>query len=304
MSANVDDAAVRWAVLIDSAAMNGIQKQELDDWLAQDGRHRGALFRARAGLALLDHRGAEANIAPAPTRRRFLLPTALAASLAGLLFFAWAYPWGETYHTEIGEIRRVALSDGSVAIVNSGSELEVNYHKAVRTLKLDEGEAWFKVAKNRQRPFIVAVEGVHVRATGTAFSVRRRTRSVEIVVTEGAVLAWRDGHPEQALAISAGNAATIDTMSQTAPAKTVALGDRDPLAWRQGGLALHDTSVFEAAEEFNRYNLAKIEIASPHIGAQLMTGYFQIDRPDEFSQAVSDVTGGKMSKKDNKYVIK
>lgn len=119
--------------------------------------------------------------------RKLMVTGAMAASIAGLLTLSWPLLSGSHYRTEIGEIRRIALSDGSVALVNSGSDLQVRYEKAARQLRLDEGEVWFKVAKNLQRPFIVDIDGVHVRAIGTAFSVRRRDDSVEVVVTEGTV---------------------------------------------------------------------------------------------------------------------
>jgi transmembrane sensor len=44
----------------------------------------------------------------------------------------------------------------------------------LRQVKLDRGEAWFQVAKDPQRPFVVESGPVRVRAVGTAFSVRRR----------------------------------------------------------------------------------------------------------------------------------
>ncbi|CAN5669684.1 FecR domain-containing protein [soil metagenome] len=307
MSDDVDDIAIRWAVRIDAQTMDRTDECALEAWLEQDARHRGALFRAQAGLVLIGGAGADdqpRSAPPAPARRRRLvLPIAIAAGLAAVLALPWTLQRGQEYRTEVGEIRRIALSDGSLAVVNSGSDLQVHYEKAARQLRLDEGEAWFKVAKNTHRPFIVEASGVHIRATGTAFSVRRRDGAVEVVVTEGAVRVWRGDQAQNAISVSAGNTAMIDTASTMPRARTAPIGDRDPLAWRQGGLALNETTVFEAANEFNRYNLAQIEVANPRIGKQPMTGYFQIDRPDDFSRAVADVTGGTVSNKDNKFVI-
>lgn len=308
MSDDVDDIAIRWAVRIDAQTMDRADEYALEAWLDQDARHRGALFRAQAGLVLIDGAGCDEQthslLPPPARRRRFVLPVALAAGLVAVLALPWALQPGQEYRTEVGEIRRIALSDGSLAVVNSGSDLQVRYEKDARQLRLDEGEAWFKVAKNTHRPFTVEAAGIHIRATGTAFSVRRRNGAVDVVVTEGAVRVWRGGRAQNAMSVSAGNTAVIDTASTMSRVRTAPIGNRDPLAWRQGGLALNETTVFEAANEFNRYNLAQIEVANPAIGKQPMTGYFQIDRPDEFSRAVADVTGGTVSNKDNKFVIK
>lgn len=307
MSASVDDLAIRWALRIDAENMDGEEKRAFDDWVGQDDRHRGALFRARAGLALIDTMDSERDVFPAPvyssSQKRFFAAGAIAASFVGLIALSWTSWSGPQYRTEVGEIRRVALKDGSVVLVNTSSDLEVNYKKTVRQLRLEDGEAWFKVAKNKHKPFVVDADGVHVQATGTAFAVRRRQGIVNIVVTEGAVLAWRDDQPQKMISISAGNAASISTQSGRTSAEVAPIGNRDPLAWRQGGVDLNETTVFDAAAEFNRYNVAKIEVANPRIGKQRMTGYFQIDRPDEFSQAVADVTGATTSNKGNRYVI-
>src|SRR3546814_10056817 len=54
-------------------------------------------------------------------------------------------------------------------------------------ITLEEGEAWFQVAHDAHRPFVVDVGSVRIRAVGTAFSVRRNPEGVDVMVTEGVV---------------------------------------------------------------------------------------------------------------------
>jgi hypothetical protein len=49
----------------------------------------------------------------------------------------------------VGEIRRVPLSDGSMAAINTDTVLDVSMRPRLRQVKLDKGEAWFQVAKDR-----------------------------------------------------------------------------------------------------------------------------------------------------------
>src|SRR3546814_6499165 len=81
--------------------------------------------------------------------------------------------------TAIGEIRRVPLSDGSLAAVNTQTTLDVTMKPELRQVALKDGEAWFQVAKDRSRPFVVEVGDVRVRAVGTAFAVKRTESSEE-----------------------------------------------------------------------------------------------------------------------------
>jgi len=75
--------------------------------------------------------------------------------------------------TDIGESRRIGLADGSEIVLNTASEVSVAYTGNRRALRVIRGEALFKVAKDDSRPFLVYAGQVVVRATGTAFVIRR-----------------------------------------------------------------------------------------------------------------------------------
>src|SRR6202035_408397 len=56
-----------------------------------------------------------------------------------------------------------------------------------RHIRLDDGEAFFEVAHDAGRPFVVQVGNTRVIAVGTKFSVRRNGDDIRVVVTEGKV---------------------------------------------------------------------------------------------------------------------
>jgi transmembrane sensor len=80
-----------------------------------------------------------------------------------------------SYHNKIGERRTIELPDGSVAILNSNSFITVagDYGQAERSILLN-GEAFFRVARNPAKPFIVHTGGFSVTALGTSFFVHAR----------------------------------------------------------------------------------------------------------------------------------
>jgi transmembrane sensor len=90
--------------------------------------------------------------------------------------------------------------------INSASELTVRMAKGSREIEIAQGEAWFDVAKDASRPFIVTAGKVRARAVGTAFSVRRRETGVEVLVTEGVVESWSEEDVSLRLKLEAGNA--------------------------------------------------------------------------------------------------
>lgn len=90
-----------------------------------------------------------------------------------------------------GSKSKLVLPDSSVVWLNSGSKISYDndYNKHNREIYLD-GEAYFEVAKNRSKPFLVKTpEGFTIRAVGTAFNVKcyKEDKFIETALVEGAV---------------------------------------------------------------------------------------------------------------------
>jgi transmembrane sensor len=160
-----------------------------------------------------------------------------------------------------------------------------------RAVELNEGEAWFEVAKDARRPFVVAAGDVRVRAVGTAFSVRRRESGVEVQVTEGVVETWSDFDRTLRVRLSAGDRVTLTARAvvdyETGASSAV---DRS-LAWRSGMIDLNGRSLADAAQEFNRYNARQIIIADPAVAREELSGLFNINDPEGFARTVQASLG-------------
>ncbi|MDH2149019.1 MULTISPECIES: FecR family protein [Sphingomonadaceae] len=309
-SAMNDDDAARWAVRLGEGALTSTEEQALDDWLHADERRQGALLRAEAALAYLDRGRAMADTfveapkdddSPVWTRRRFLIGGSTLAGLtaASVTGFILTRPAPIEIRTALGEIRRVPLPDGSVASVNTASDVAVVMVDKRRDVRLNDGEAWFQVAHDKNRPFVVEAGTVRVKAVGTAFSVRRRDDGADVLVTEGLVEVWVEGHENQRTQIAAGSKSFV--AADAKPIEVASAGnmiDR-ALSWRTGELALNGESLDYAVAELNRYNARKIVIDTPALGRESLVGYFRVDQPEGFGQAIEATMAAKMSIQDN-----
>ncbi len=286
MSDRVEQAAAEWAL---RHPLSGVEEAAMEAWLAEDPGHAGALLRAMAGLSLVDQAIAprEDLAVPAPqssrTRRRLLAGAgvALAASITGL--FGWQYWRAQHVETARGEIRRLPLADGSVAMINTESALSVAIERDIRRVSLDHGQAWFQVAKDRARPFVVDAGIALVRAVGTAFSVERRARGVEIAVTEGTVAVWAADASGAMTIIEAGQFARFHAGAAAPVVGTAPAAISRALAWRSGEIALENETVSNAVGQFNRYNRQQLVIEDPQLARERLIGLFQIDRPGDFA---------------------
>lgn len=101
-------------------------------------------------------------------------------------------PYGGTYTVE--------LCDGTKVYLNSGTTLEFpsRFDGKVRSVIL-KGEAYFDVARNVSKPFVVEVDEMKVKVLGTSFNVKSYVDEPGIYTTlvEGSVAILRDGQPEK-----------------------------------------------------------------------------------------------------------
>ncbi|MEW4468129.1 FecR domain-containing protein [Parasphingorhabdus sp. JC815] len=301
----INDRAAAWVARMDREGDDPAVRAELKSWLAGDDRRRGAYFRATAAWNMLDRASVlgAGRAQPIQTtshrlsRRRLLWGGGIAATFAATLFLGvtgmdfFATP-DQRIRTTIGEIRRVPLSDGSLAAVNTQTALDITMEPEFRHISLEKGEAWFQVAKDRSRPFVVKAADVRIKAVGTAFAVRRSAGGVKVQVTEGVVELWRVDDEANIQRISAGTRAFVTPEKQIRP---VVAGEEidKTLAWRTGQIVLDGDTIAEAVAEFNRYNVRQIEITDPALGSEKMIGRFRTNEPDAFVRAVATLTGAR-----------
>ena len=218
---------------------------------------------------------------------------------------------GDRYSTPVGGLRVVHLIDGSQVTLNTDTSLRVVMTKALRRIELDKGEAFFDVAHDRSRPFVVYAANKRVMAVGTKFSVRRESDDVQVVVTEGRVSlataaphvlpspgAVPNGSGEIVPAISGAEPGTgaayppvtllrAGTVARTANTEVLvhqqtAAESEALLSWRNGYIAFRDTTLADAVNEFNRYNTRKIVIDDDTIADIRIGGNFRANNTAAF----------------------
>ncbi len=312
----IERTAAEW-VLRRRSGLTADEQQELEAWLGRNVGHAAAFAEMEETSRLLDRlrdpalTGAEvvpfevppaADSPPATRRRRWLAPVAVgAAAVVTVVAILSLTPrtspdnYSASLATVRGASRTAEMPDGSVLRLNTDSVVEVAYTASERRVRLKRGEAFFSVAKNPQRPFWVDVGTVSVRAVGTAFNVRFRPESVEVLVKEGKVsvnhaattatlpaspvVAANDAAPVQLLV--AGEQATVSLPTRDSlepPRIRVAMVApqrlENTLAWQKGKLEFSDTPLADVVAEFNRYNRHQLVIGDASLLSEAFGGTF------------------------------
>ena len=216
---------------------------------------------------------------------------ALCAALACTIYFLR----DDTLATGPSEQRVVDLTDGSQVTLNANSRVVVQFDEAARKITLKRGEALFDVAKDRSRPFVVIAGDRKVIAVGTSFEVRREEpagSTFAVTLMEGRVAIESISSPDT-LPIASGNGVTLLNpgerlrFSGTASESLDSPSIESVTAWRRGQLIFDNTSLGEAAAEFNRYGTRKLAIDGTAAQSLRVGGVFKIRDPYSFAQSMA-----------------
>jgi transmembrane sensor len=300
----IERIAAEWVVR-SSAGLSMEEQAAFSDWLAAEPRHLGAYARAEAILAHLDRiggagadvlrRGDASSLSvakPRITKRQAILGGS--SLVAGFAAAGGAFVWlpkliyQEGYSTDLGETKKVVLSDGSLLTLNTASKVVVHYSREERRVVLTEGEALFDVVKNKSRPFIVSAGDTQVRAVGTSFTVEQLPQGpVRVLVSEGVVEVKRPQVPEAApVRLSENTIAVAPFKAPISTEKITAIQVKRDLAWREGLIAFDNETLSDAAREFFRYSDMHI-LVSAELENQTITGLFVSSDPAGFARAAA-----------------
>jgi transmembrane sensor len=188
------------------------------------------------------------------------------------------------YATRIGETRKLSLADGSVIEMNTGSALSVTFNKTQRHIRLEKGEALFRVAKDASRPFLVTVGDRDVRDVGTVFNVLRNGGQVTVTVSEGMVaVSPRGGQVQSAndlpVQVSHGEQLVVKE-GALIPATVRQVDPATVLAWRDGYLTFKDAPLSQVANDLNRYFINRIALKDQDIGSRRFSGVLKVDNEE------------------------
>lgn len=293
----IEDEALDWVYRVAA----GEDPAACDAWRALDPAHDAAFRDAWAAWQALDMTptarddGWRDELAALKAERRhrkpivrFGVPAAIAASIAAAAMFmpGWLAKPGAApmaIATRIAEDKVYTLHDGSRLTVGASSRLAVDVDApGRREVVLNDGQAFFEVAHDPDRPFYVMAGDAEIRVVGTKFDVRRTGDDVQVSVLEGRVEVRRRGEAalaDTARVLTAGEQSVFlpEVAAGFAPEKPAAV---TPGEWRTGRRFYVDAPLSDIVADANRYSATPIRLADDRIGAMRMTTSFRTGDTD------------------------
>jgi transmembrane sensor len=277
------EEALRWLVVLRDPSADEGERRAFERWRAADPAHEAAWRRAQAvwqRADILAPHLKDRRPAHQPSgRRRWLQAAAVGAVAipAGVLLLRsdLLSDLLADFRTAAGERRTFALADGSNVELAGASALSVSFDARSRCLRLVEGEAFFDVAPEPARPFIVEAGGGRTQALGTAFDVKLGDRSVLVAVSAHKVAVSL--HGEAPTIVEQGQTVRY-TAAGIEPAQAADL--RAIEAWRRDRLVFHDAPLGDVIADLQRCRGGRILLTDGRLRDLKVTAVFDTRQVD------------------------
>lgn len=236
-----------------------------------------------------------------PVRQRRIRPRIYKISAAVLLFLAgWVCFYQYRKHsvstdqniifryeyTGTGEMKQLKLPDGTLVFLNNNSELKYPAHflKANRQVYI-KGEAYFEVAQNAAKPFIVHSGSLKTKVLGTAFNVNAypHDKMVQITVITGKIAVGTEDEADRSTRILTKNEQLTFHGSDKKINSPIQVNATEFSSWKSGKLTFYRCPMEEVIRVLHRAYGTNMKLKNPALNSCEITGHF--DR----NQGLNDV---------------
>lgn len=312
--------AEQWLVKLQSPSLSQADEKRFFQWLELSTAHQAAYVQAEQFWTAMGQQKFTASPQkPSKTRSPLIWLTSVAASLAVLVFGILSIDNRHHFATGTGERLQVSLKDGSQVQLNTRSNLAVDFKSASRYIELEQGEAFFDVESDPDRPFIVKTPGGIVRVLGTQFNVYTDEHQTIVSVIEGKVdvsigqavkqLKRLDfsgnNHLVANQQVQLQHQANRSWFNNTPEAKrgeTLPINSHNVTAWQRGEAIYNGTPLADVVKDLNRYYHGEIKLQSEQLSQQPVIASLRLDNKssalaviaNSFQLDVVELAGGQV----------
>jgi ferric-dicitrate binding protein FerR (iron transport regulator) len=207
-----------------------------------------------------------------------------------------------TITSRTGEKKNITMDDGSLLTLDAGTTIRIQKDiSKTRTVEVVDGQVFFDVKKDEQRPFIIHSEGLTTTVLGTSFTISnyKGLHNLSIGVISGKV----------SVEHGSANVGTLEKDQELVYNKTSQSYKKIPLeesltAWQDRRLLLNDLSFYEMAVVMEKNFGVNIETTEdPVIHTKYTTELLISMTPMEAVQVLAAIHHLKITAKDNKIFL-
>jgi transmembrane sensor len=316
---------VNWELLASLLSGNATdtEKSEVQAWLAKSEKNK-EMFRTaeklwaaskNAQMADIDVDVAWQNInskshITVKNRTKYLLTKSYEYSLrVAAILLIGLLSWYLTSNINYQKISNsgssvcvLSLKDGSQVTLNKDSKLKYpKFFKGRSREVYLEGEAFFNITKNPQKPFIIKTATTQIKVVGTSFSVNTNCNgNVEVIVNSGIVSFKDDNSKQQIILHKNDKGLFVKTKGEMEKSLNT---DPNYLSWKTRKFVFDETRLKDIFDKIEKVYSIRIIARDSIIYNCKMTATFDNLSSDDIIKSIELAFRYKSSKSDNIYTI-
>jgi transmembrane sensor len=236
------------------------------------------------------------------------LARAAAVFVFGLVGF-WGYTWFNRVEYIVltngnAQIDSVFLSDGTKIFLDRNSS--ISYPKTIRgderKVYLQKGNAFFDVARDKSRPFIVQLNQSAVKVLGTEFNISLEQDQIHVSVREGTVMFQPEAQTQDNAVLRAGEGIVYNVI--TGDLKSVDAKNTNEDSWLTRALTFRDASLAEVLESLENYYKINIKVEDSIANFRKFNATFRASELQEVLDVLQATYPIEIEKQDSVLVVR
>lgn len=188
-----------------------------------------------------------------------------------------------THTAAKGEKKEIRLNDGSTVVLNSNSSISVPQKFGSRRKVILEGEAYFKVTRNPNQPFIVNTKDVTVKVLGTSFDINAyHKENTRVSVLTGKVEVSSPNGKK--VVLTKNDQADYNQNSGFILSHE---NSNDGIEWTNNIIVLRKTSLAQTAQILENWYDITIDFEDAEIENLTISGKFKEQNPENILQSIA-----------------
>jgi transmembrane sensor len=202
-----------------------------------------------------------------------------------------------------GEHKQLLLPDGSKIWLNEQSSLAytADFNKGTERHVELKGEAFFEVAKNPKRPFIIKAGKTQTQVLGTSFNIKSVfEEQVTVAVFTGRVSFKSKDEPQHELILLPGDKGEYKGNGSISKSH---YNNTNFMFWKSKKLEFNNVAVADVLKDIEDHYHVKFVLKDPDIASRRITSYFDGDSLDQVNTLLEDLLEVRITKANNSYII-
>lgn len=208
-----------------------------------------------------------------------------------------------TLYVPAGQRAQLTLQDGTEVWLNAQSTLKYPSHFSKRRREVEiTGEAFFDVAKDTKRPFIVSTQHIDMRVLGTQFNVYSYPEAgyIQTDLVEGSLMVYQKQSPQSSVTLNPAEQVVVKDGKMSVGK----IENADYFLWKNGIYTFDNERLLDIIEKLQLYYDVKIIVKDPEIFNVRYTGKFrQRDGIDEILRIIQRIRKFNIQKDSENNII-